>query len=165
MGVIILGANTLYINNCLFKQIPMTSKGLSVGTWTAEVIQSCCCNSKVLEACNTRALIQYLGKMVLVFTSGVSGARGPLLRPGDGRSLASLCKPHHGLHLLSMTARTPHSLWSEPPLTLTPAFPSYRVEGEWNIDGHIGRACCSNYCQIIRHGWLIGGKERGVKGQ
>ena len=134
MGVIILGANTLYINNCLFKQIPMTSKGLSVGTWTAEVIQSCCCNSKVLEACNTRALIQYLGKMVLVFTSGVSGARGPLLRPGDGRSLASLCKPHHGLHLLSMTARTPHSLWSKPPLTLTPAFPSYsggRVKYRW----------------------------------
>ena len=28
MGVIILGANTLYIIFCLFKQIPMASKGL-----------------------------------------------------------------------------------------------------------------------------------------
>ena len=30
MGVIILGANTLYIIFCLFKQIPMVSKGLIV---------------------------------------------------------------------------------------------------------------------------------------
>ena len=28
MGVIILGANTLYINFCLFKEIPMLSEGL-----------------------------------------------------------------------------------------------------------------------------------------
>ena len=30
MGVIILGANTSYIIFCLFKQIPMASKGLTV---------------------------------------------------------------------------------------------------------------------------------------
>ena len=31
VGVIILGVNTLYINFCLFKQIPMAYKGLSYG--------------------------------------------------------------------------------------------------------------------------------------
>ena len=56
MGVIILGANTLYINFCLVKQIPMVSKGLingqsQLGTkiFYIIIIVNFCINLKTLD--------------------------------------------------------------------------------------------------------------------
>ena len=56
MGVKILGANTLYINFCLFKQLPMVSKGLingqsQVGTkiYYIIIIVNFCINLKTLD--------------------------------------------------------------------------------------------------------------------
>ena len=41
MGVIILGANTLYINFCLFRQVSMASKGLYSFTILYSFVFSC----------------------------------------------------------------------------------------------------------------------------